>query len=235
MQDIYWQKLEQCLSADRLGAFGQVQQGHRVITARYLWNIAVSESLYAPLHLLEVGLRNAIDRAMVAETGCPAWYDKVTLPPWCHTKIGEAKTNISRCGKPVIPGRVISELHFGFWTAMFQHEFEDPAARFLPQGIKATFPHMPKSLHNRKHIKADLDRIRKLRNRIFHHERIVHWKDLPQQYQLILDFLGWINPDLAELAKIVESFPIVHANGTQPFLNKLDGHLAALPTPSPSK
>ncbi len=241
MQDNYWQKLEQCLSVDRLGVYGLDAPGHRIITARYLWNIAVSESMYAPLQLLEVGLRNAIDHAMVAETKCPAWYDNITLTPWCHSKIGEAKTNISRAGKAIAPGRVISELPFGFWTAMFQSEFEDPKARFLPRGIKATFPHMPKSRHHRKRIKADLDKIRKLRNRIFHHERIIHWKDLPEQYGLIMSFLGWINPDLAELAKVIETFPTVHASGTAPILARLDGHVAALaemvspPTPHTDK
>ena len=172
MQDVYWKKLEHCLSPDRLGAYGQVQEGHRVIVARYLWNIAISEALYAPLHILEVGLRNAIDRAMVAETGSATWYDSV----------------------------------------------------------KATFPYMPKSHHNRKQIKADLDRIRKLRNRVFHHERIIHWKDLPEQHQLILNFLGWLNPDLVELAGIVDDFTAIHAKGTQPYLDKLDRHLDGMKT-----
>lgn len=234
MQDEYWQKFAICLSADRLGVYGLDEPGHRMVTARYLWNIAVSESMYAPLHLLEVGLRNAIDRCMVAQTECPAWYDNIAMTAWCHSKIGEAKTNIARAGKAIAPGRVISELPFGFWTAMFQSEFEDPKSRFLPRGIRATFPHMPKSLHHRKRIKADLDRIRKLRNRIFHHERIIHWKDLPEQYELIMNFLGWINPDLAELARIVESFPGVHAKGVGPYLTRLDGHIEALNAPSPS-
>ncbi|MEM7755270.1 MAG: hypothetical protein AAF297_06505, partial [Planctomycetota bacterium] len=122
--------------------------------------------------------------------------------------------------------RVIAELHFGFWTSMFESHFESPSAHFLPKGIKATFPYMPKSLHNRKRLKAELDKIRTLRNRIFHHERIIHWKDLPQQHQLILDFLGWINPDLAELASIVDTFAKVYADGIQPYLDKLDDHLS---------
>lgn len=224
MQDDYWKKLERCLSADRLRVYGQDQAGHRVIAARYLWNIAVSEALYAPVHLLEVGFRNAIHRAMFAETGSPDWYDSVTLTPWGHSKVGDAKRSIAKGGKPVTAGRVIAELHFGFWTAMFESGFEKPEARFLPGGIKATFPHMPKRLHNRKRIKADLDKIRRLRNRVFHHERIIHWQDLPQQHQLILDFLGWIDPDLAEMAGLVDNFVAIYTGGIRPYLDKLDGH-----------
>jgi len=228
MQDVYWQKLEHCLSPDRLAVYGQDQAGHRVITARYLWNIALSEALYAPLHLLEVGLRNAIDRAMAAETRSPTWYDSVALTSWGQKQIGKAKAAITQSNRQVTPGRVIAELHFGFWTAMFESDFEKPAARFLPKGIKATFPHLPKSLHNRKQIKADLDKIRKLRNRVFHHERIIHWKDLPQQHQLMLDFLGWLNPDLAELAGVVDNFDTIYKDGTQPYLDRLDGHFATV-------
>jgi len=228
MQDNYWQRLEHCLSQDRLKVYGQDQAGHRVIAARYLWNIALSEARYAPLHLLEVGLRNAIHRAMLAETGSPAWYDSVTLTPWGHSKVGDAKRSIAKGGKSVTPGRVIAELHFGFWTAMFESDFEKPEARFLPRGIKATFPHMPKTLHNRKRIKADLDKIRKLRNRVFHHERIIHWKDLPRQPQLILDFLGWLNPDLAEMAGLVDNFGAIYTSGIQPYLDKLDNHFATV-------
>lgn len=225
MQDLYWQKLEYCLSQDRLGVYGQDQAGHRVITSRYLWNIALSEALYAPLHLLEVGLRNAIDRAMVAETGSQTWYDTVSLTSWGQSKVGDAKASITRARKTVTPGRVIAELHFGFWTAMFESHFQQMAAKFL---IRETFTHMPKRKQDRKQIKADLDKIRKLRNRVFHHERIIHWKDLPQQHTLILDFLGWLNPDLAELASIVDNFDTIHADGTQPYLDKLDGHFATV-------
>lgn len=111
---------------------------------------------------------------------------------------------------------------------MFEVHFEKPGARFLPKGIRMTFPYMPRTLRDRKRIKADLDTIRKLRNRIFHHERIIHWRDLVQQHRLILDFLGWISPDLTELARIVDTFPVIHARGIQPFLERIDGHLAAI-------
>lgn len=227
MQDSYLKKLEECLSADRLGAYGQDQPGNRTIAARYLWNIALSESLYAPLHLLEVGLRNAIDRSMVAETGSATWYDSVALTSWGQRQVGKAKSLITKNNRPVTPGRVIAELHFGFWTAMFEHHFETPAARFLPKGIKATFPHMPKSRHVRKQIKAELDTVRRLRNRVFHHERIIHLADLPQQHALIEQFLAWLNPDLAELAGLAGSFDGVYSAGIQPFLDKLDRHADA--------
>jgi len=35
--------------------------------ARYLLNVALCESLYAPLHLCEIGLRNAIHRELTKQ------------------------------------------------------------------------------------------------------------------------------------------------------------------------
>ncbi len=237
MQDLYWKKLEQCLSPKRLEVYGLDGSGARTITARYLWNIAVCESLYAPLHLLEVGLRNAIDSSMTRRTGCPEWYDRVALADWGKTQVESAKTSVTKRKKPLEPGRVVAELQFGFWTSMFQDEYQQLADGFLPGGIKETFPNLPKSLHNRKRIKGDLDRMRNLRNRVFHHERIVHWHDLREQHALILDFVQWISSDLAELATLIDTFPAVHGAGTQPFLDTLDGHLVeagVLPLNPPS-
>lgn len=212
-------KLERMLSRDRLAAYGHDKAGDDVVVARYLWNVAVSESLYAPIHLLEVGLRNAIDCSMTTATGSATWYDIATLTPWGRGCVTNAKSNIERSGKLVQPGRVIAELPFGFWTSMFESHFESPDAHFLPKGIKSTFPFMPKSLHNRKRIKADLDRIRILRNRIFHHERVVHWQDLSQQHSLILSFLDWLDPALCSLADVVDRFKDTHSAGIQPYLD----------------
>jgi len=225
MQQDPWKKLEICLSKERLAAYGQDGASHTVITARYLWNIALSEALYAPLQMCEVGLRNAVDQAMAQITNQPHWYDTVSLTPWGHKQIGKAKQDLARSRKPVTSGRVVAELNFGFWTSMFEDHYETSAARFLPSGIKLAFPGLPKSQHNRRGLNTHLKKIRTLRNRIFHHERIVHWKDLLNQHQAILDTIGWINPDLTELAGIVDCFPRVYADGIQPFLDRLNQHL----------
>lgn len=222
MQEINWKKLELCLSAERLEVYGLRAEGHRIAITRYLWNIAVCESLYAPLNMLEVGLRNAINRSMVGMAGSESWYEIVTLTHWGKGQIEKANAKIAKSNKAILPGRVIAELHFGFWTSMFESHYESSEAGFLPKGIKATFPNMPKSLHHRKRIKADLDKLRVLRNRIFHHERIIHWRDLHEQHELILFFLDWLDPDLKQLAEFVDRFPLVHSDGIQPFLDKLD-------------
>ncbi len=221
-QDIYWKKLEKCLSKDRLSVYLGDGVSYRIAAARYLWNIAICESLYAPLQMVEVGLRNAIDQSMLKIVGEVKWYDQVSLTTWGYDQVGHAKTKISRDRKQVTAGRVIAELHFGFWTSMFESHYEQSDAYFLPQGIKLTFPYLVKSLHNRKKIKSQLDQIRKLRNRVFHHERVIHWQDLPEKYDLIIQTIGWMSTDLEEISRLVDSFHQTYRSGIQPFLARLD-------------
>ena len=94
----------------------------------------------------------------------------------------------------------------------------------MPAGIKSIFRYLPKSRHNRKIIKAQLETIRTLRNRVFHHEHIVHWTDLDQQHLLILDFLRWVNPELLNLAEYMDRFSEVRSNGLLPWLQDLETH-----------
>jgi len=226
MQEDFYKKLEAAISPERLSAYGQDQPGPCTVMARYLWNIAICESLYSPLQMFEVALRNAIHNAMSALCGADTWYDTATLTPWGYQQVGDAKQKIAKAGKPVTPGRVVAELHFGFWTSMFEDHYERDSP-FLPAGIKKVFPQLVKSLHNRKGIKARLERIRQLRNRVFHHERIIHWKDLPDQHAGIIETLGWVSPELSEMVLKLDRFLETHKAGIAPWVNRLRNHWPA--------
>jgi len=225
MQEEFYKKLEAVLSEDRLSAYGKDDPGRCIVMARYLWNMAICESLYSPLQMFEVALRNAIHRAWITFSKVDTWYDSVPLAPWGHKQVGGAKQKIST-SKPVTPGRVVAELHFGFWTSMFESHYE-LKTDFLPGGIKKVFPELVKSLHRRKFIKGRLDKIRHLRNRVFHHERIIHWKDLTQQHADIIEALGWISPELAEMAQKLDRFLEIHKAGIDPWIAKLRNYWPA--------
>jgi hypothetical protein len=66
--------------------------------------------------------------------------------------------------------------------------------RLWPRHIKAVFPFMPRTDRTRKNLSARLTRIRRLRNRVFHHVPIWYWRDLSQQHQEVVEVIGWINP-----------------------------------------
>jgi len=84
---------------------------------------------------------------------------------------------------------------------------------FLNGLIRKVFPKLVKSLHNRKIIKDRLERIRQLRNRVFHHERIIHREDLASQHGTIIETLGGISPELSEMALKLDRFADTHKAG----------------------
>ncbi|MFZ4780339.1 MAG: hypothetical protein ACOYM3_33725, partial [Terrimicrobiaceae bacterium] len=86
------------------------------------------------------------------------------------------------------------------------------------------FPHAPKLERNIRNLDSRLTRIRDLRNRVFHHERIIHWKDLDAQHSAILELVGWISPELRELARTLDRYTPVRKAGTDPWIDKLRRH-----------
>ncbi|MEI7912766.1 MAG: hypothetical protein WCK77_24325 [Verrucomicrobiota bacterium] len=211
MNTAFFGRIEQRLSTERLGAYAVSHGGAApdpcATLARYLLNMAICESLYSPLQLCEIALRNAIHRHASSLMGRVDWYDDpgFLLTSWAADEVAKAKSKITKTGKPLTAGRVVAELQFGFWISLFEAHYEQRTP-FLPGAIKAVFPHLPKSLHKRKDRKGDLDKIRLLRNRVFHHERIVHWKDLDARHDLILQVITWISPDLRHLADTLDRF-----------------------------
>ena len=87
--------------------------------------------------------------------------------------------------------------------------------------LSAVFPNAPAYLRKRDEIHARLDRIRRLRNRVFHHEPIWHLRDLPEQHRLILETIGWISPAMLAMTGLLDRFDNVYTGGTQPYVEGL--------------
>ncbi|MBI2498596.1 MAG: hypothetical protein HYV75_11975, partial [Opitutae bacterium] len=164
-------------------------------------------------------------RHLAARVGREDWYDAAAFPltGWGHTEVTKAKEKIFVAGHEITPGRVVAELQFGFWTSLFEAHYEGRCG-FLPVGIRYLFPRLPKSQHNRKGLKRTLEEIRVLRNRVFHHERIVHWVDLETRHRSILDVIGWISPELLEMATALDRFSRIRGEGLSPWIEKIKTH-----------
>jgi hypothetical protein len=143
MNTVFFENLKPALAAERLEAYRQDQAEPHITLARYLWNMALCESLYSPLQMVEVGLRNALQRALENHFLTAQWYDKSAcyelLTKTQKSQISNAKENLQRLSKPVSPGRMVAELTFGFWTAFstsIMHRagtsFTSPPSPFVP-------------------------------------------------------------------------------------------------------
>lgn len=229
MNPVFFKQIEQGFSSERLAAYaipyGGAAPDPCVTLARYLLNMALCESLYSPLQLCEIALRNSIHRHASTLMGRSDWYDAPGFPltPWAAKEVTKAKTKITKAGKPVTAARVVAELQFGFWTSLFEDHYEKKTP-FLPGAFKPVFPHLPKSLHKRKDRKADLETVRVLRNCVFHHERIVHWIDLDDQHQLILEVISWVSPEIRQIADALDRFHTIRKAGLKPWIAKLQRH-----------
>ncbi|MFL5537706.1 MAG: hypothetical protein ACJ8J0_01855 [Longimicrobiaceae bacterium] len=221
------------VSAERIAAFRRGAADDEEVLARCLWNASLCEALYPSLHFLEVALRNVVFQAAAATypatgaaTGC--WLER---PGILHAEearmVRAAAQRLCRRGKPVEPGRLVAELSFGFWTALFDVRYEQNRVLWPRLFGQKIFAHAPRQKRSRKALSPLLNRVRHLRNRAFHHEPIWHWSDLADHHALVCDLLGWMSPELRATVAAFDRFPRVHREGVRAFRRRV-GTLATL-------
>ncbi len=147
MNSVFFDNLLQALAAERLDAYRHDQAEPHIALARYLWNMALCESLYSPLQMVEVGLRNALQRALEKHFRTAHWYDQPAcqqlLTRTQQSQVSKAKENLQRLKKTISPGRMVAELTFGFWTAFFNKRFaqSSEAVHIAVEEIPTRHPH----------------------------------------------------------------------------------------------
>ncbi len=158
----------------------------------YLWNIRVGSAYFESLHLLEIGVRNAIHDVLTCRNGLhtnPAtpWYrdDMLRLQPPTRQRIKQAIEQATRDGVPEIPGKVVAELTLGFWTALLAVSYN----RSLWQPY---LRHAFREGTRRQQLHHDLVELTRLRNRIAHHEPC-HHRDLTADYRRIRRVAGHLS------------------------------------------
>jgi hypothetical protein len=161
---------------------------------------------------LEVALRNALHHTLTQDRQTEDWFDGSFLHIKEQEAVSKAKGSLVRQNKPINANRIVAELHFGFWTSLFDVRYEHHQILW-PRLLPSIFPFLPKSLRTRHHLSRQLNRIRNLRNRVFHYEPIWHWNDLPQQHQNILNLLQWLSPTASQHIALFDHFQDMHQQG----------------------
>lgn len=224
MNSAFFQEIENILHSERMDVYRRDGADHTVALSRYLLNMALSEFLYPALQFSEIALRSAVHRELTARCGREAWYDSplARLTPWQQDKVAEAKDALSKRRKPLTPGRIVAELNFGFWTGFFNNSHARTGiGSYLS---KNAFPHAPATEQYQSKLDKRWLEIRDLRNRVFHHERILHWKDLDARHQAILEIIAWMSPELYDLANALDRFVLIRKDGLNPWIAKLHNH-----------
>lgn len=212
MDDANIDAMEQTLSLERFARYLAWAAGDRAkAIALYKLNTQLSESLYTPIQMLEIALRNRIHAVMSAAIG-ETWFDA----PECQLDVRQteqliqAKQNLAEDGKSKAPGRIVAALTFGYWTAFFNKGYEELWRKQLHH-----IGQRPEKPLRRKDFSAALTPIRLLRNRIAHHEPILEW-NLPKHYANMVQITRWLSPVAAEWCRAHCRFEAVYlAEGLQ--------------------
>jgi len=205
------------LSTQRFATYLQARSHDRThALTLYLWNIKISSAFLVPLHVLEVTLRNAIVEAIKGVHGDTwPWSEGFTRSlPDSPARNYSAKRDLQGCSrKHQTAGKIIADLKLVFWEKMLTARHQ---ARLWDNSFYAVFPNTPQipdsPSQNRADLRKDIEEIRKLRNRIAHHEPIfirVLRADLDRMVRAIrwrcdttADWLLGIDPVTPLLAKM---------------------------------
>ncbi len=202
------------LSEERLAAYALPQDHDEMDSvARYLWNVALASALLPSLHAVEITLRNnlfnasrkVIDESQLRFSEVACWLD--ANPSLLYERefkaVQDAKDSIRRTKKPVTPGRLVSNLPFGFWVSLCRNPYEHGrrgGPGLWPSALKYAFPFRPKDHQTLSAVRQRLDEIREFRNRVFHHEPIWN-RDVSRYHRRLVEVIGWMNQGVAEAVR----------------------------------
>ncbi|WP_289198937.1 hypothetical protein [Bacteroides acidifaciens] len=188
---------EKVFSNKRMEKYFSIHPDNEALAiTHYRCNVELSKAFYPCISTLEIALRNAIVRELQTLFGREDWYTQLSKTSGLanlNHYITTANKQISGRRELATPSKIIAELTISFWVSLFNSEYK----LILWQALRRAFPYMPKPQRQRKNVSAPLNRFRRFRNRVFHHEPIC-W-DLRQVQQIhneILQTIGWINKDL---------------------------------------
>lgn len=192
----------------------------------YVWNMELSETLYPALQTLEVALRNGTHAAASIAYGTEFWFDRPHLLAAREARDIQKIRNDMPAAVPRTAGRIIASTTFGFWTALLNRPYE---AQFWHTNnlaiLKTTFPNLPRTHQNRLFVSRRCNEIRRLRNRVFHHEPIWSRPALTQEHADILEAIGWVSDEMRDLVGLCDRFLSVYQHGYADIEARIKKHL----------
>lgn len=204
------------------------------VIARYLWNIALAESIYPSIAIFEVNLRNNIYNS-ISKNLKEDWIDEniswFLKPPVSkkHPKgnseknqILAAKKQLTKINKPHSQGQIISQLTLGFWVNMLKNQYK-PDIWNKPNVFDNAFPYFPiKDLDRISLIKPQFNKILIIRNRISHHEPIFnHPNGLDTVFNDILTAMSWLSNDTKDLLDKLNRFDEIYNSNLDKYYLKV--------------
>lgn len=221
------------ISAERFHSYKDIYSGssNRETLARYLWNIELSESLYPVINVYEIALRNNIYSA----------FQKSLHPQWLHIsrqlnfrdddskEIDKARDKVRGT---VTDSKIISELSLGFWARLFNANYDEMWRPILGnRQLNGFLPNASQRGLTPRMLRGRIERVRRLRNYIAHHESILRFADsnnensLQVRYNEMIEMIGWLHPAMQEIAEDINRFQEVYSGGPQHYNNLIEKYI----------
>jgi hypothetical protein len=192
-----WSDLEKHFSAARLGRYLASCNGDEIRAARaYVNNMLLAEAMMPMLNVLEIALKNGAHQRLTTLYQRADWWEAWTNNSsfaWQIREVANAKAKLQRRAEALTPDKIIAELPFGFWSSLFNVQFQ----AILWKDLRLVFPRCPKPQRQRHTVSSALNQIRELRNRVFHHEQLL-WlsPSLIDLHGKGVEVIGWLDPKL---------------------------------------
>jgi hypothetical protein len=206
------EEIKKSFSEKRFEKYKRNDNDEVLTLTRCLWNVSLCESFYPILHNLEIALRNGIHHTLNNHFGDELWMvnHRQRFSINDEKSLIKAEEELIRTRKPIEAGRLVAELSFGFWTSLFSRHYEIMFWRNR-DFYRTIFLNLPATHRNRGFLADRFNKIRKFRNRIFHHERIIHHR-LQETHDSIIEVIDWLNPTLKIITSKIDRFPTVYSN-----------------------
>lgn len=191
--------LRQAISAQRLTTYLRWSDNNlRRAVELYAWNIRAAAALYPILHVNEVTLRNAVDRALASQFGTQWPYSggfERSLPRAERSAFCASRSKLERTRgvMRVSSGDVVSAQSYWFWVMLLNARFE---GRIWSREFRPSFPFAPPAV-SRATVHAAAESIRRVRNRIAHHEPLLG-HDLRSAHRRAGALIAWISREKAD-------------------------------------
>lgn len=191
-------ELPDIISAPRFATYLQATTNDRErALALYEWNLELSSAFIIPLQICEVAVRNAVAEAIEKIHGATwPWSNGFlrSLPRPKRITDYNPETDLRFvASRQPTTGKVVAEVKFAFWENMFTAGQD---SRIWNAHFAVSFPGAPVGEEItilRAKVHHDLRTIRKLRNRIAHHEPIFA-RDIAADYSMIRELVEWRSP-----------------------------------------
>ncbi len=169
----------------------------------YSANLIFSQNFYICLSVLEIALRNSIDKHLTSSISS-TWYEDDFLTKDSKEKVSLAKALLKRRKENISKEKIIAELSFGFWVNLFKKPYDN---KLRISDIRKIFPNLPnknKEFINRQILFNRLNLIRIFRNRIFHHEKVLNKIEFENMYAKIHEIICYFDEELYLYTKLLE-------------------------------